>query len=206
MLLLKNNIEPYLTKEKPSHWKVILPFILPSHTVSDIEQILESKRDQKDFRLEVNLINEQPQGVEHYEEHEFSVRKFFEVIFERRFNITLLTTSSINHDPIINNLSNKADYEFLQVDHRMKWHEFLNDPIIIERSQFYSHHLTFKGRRLVKNVALVMEEENFDELYPDLSATSFEYEYLTRGKLTEKVSACSIKLPVGSIIHMTLTP
>lgn len=204
MTVLKNNITQYLTKVEPDRWKICLPFILPSHAITDIEQILESKKSRKNFRLEINLINQTPQDVEHYENHEYSVREFFEVIFERRFKITLLTVSSINHDPLINNLSNTSDYEFIQVDHRVKWHEFLNDPIIIERSQFYSHHLTFKGRRLVKNVALVMEKEDFDQLYSDLSQTNFEYEYLTRGTHTKEISACSVKLPIGSIIHMTL--
>lgn len=204
MKILISNIGRHLIKESPNHWRILLPFIVPEYAASDIEQILETKKGNPEFKLELTLISEQPKDVDHYEEHEYAVRELFERIFERRYKITLITVSGIDHDALLNN--KMEGYEYFKVDHFVSWTNFLKTTLTISSSQFYSHNLTFKGRRLPKNVSLVMEEDCFNEIYCDISGTNFEFEHLTKGTHEKEIAACSLKLPIGSIIHMTVRP
>jgi hypothetical protein len=200
----KTTIKECLIKDHRNHWRINLPFIAPEYVASDIEQILETKRKNPDFKLELNLIPEFPIGIDEYREHEKSVQNLFKRIMERRCKVSMFTISGISHDAIFNNKA--IDYDFFTNDDFITWGNFLNNIITIDSSLFYSHHLTFVGPLIPKHVSLVMEEPAFDEIYPDISGAGFEFEYLTKGTSVKEISACSVKLPIGSIIHMTLRP
>ncbi len=203
-ITIKNNTSKYLTKHHKNHWKISLPFITPEGTASDIEQILETKKDNPAFKLELNFIPESPIGIEEYHAHEKSVHELFKRIFERRYKITLFTVSSISHDAILNN--REAEYDIFTSDDFIRWDRFLTDIIIIDASLFHSAHLTFVGPLIPKHVSLVMEESVFDDMYEEISGACFEFENLTKGTHAKEISAYSLKLPLGSIIHMTVKP
>lgn len=206
MFAIKNNIKEYLIKRNRNHWEIRLPFIAPEHIVFDIEQILETHRKNHSFKLELFLIPEFPISIEEYHEHEKSVRNLFRKIIACKYIISMFTLSGMNHYPILNGMQPDSGYEYFTSDDFIAWEHFFDKIIIIDASLFYSYNLTYVGVLIPKHISLVMEASAFHEINSEISDAYFEFEDITKGVPPYEISAYSVKIPIGSIIHMILKP
>jgi hypothetical protein len=88
----------------------------------------------------------------------------------------------------------------------VRWDKFLEHVVLINQEQFHSYHASYIGADIIKQISLVMTDRSFDEIRDEIESATFEYEYYEAGSDRKKIPAYSVKLPIGSIIHMTLRP
>ncbi len=186
------NLEVSLIKQSLTRWEIKSPLIFPEYLIGEIEEILYKQRTNVDFELVIKLLHTPPFDYFEYQKHEESIDQLFKRILRHRYGIPFMVVSGANH-------YNISENEFYP------WEHFLDQVILLNQNHLKCIHEGYQGLN-VTHLRMVFERYNFEKITDDIICAYLEHDFFEKETQELIIPMCSVKIPLGSIIQITLTP
>lgn len=185
-------LESFLEKKSSTRWEITSPLIFPEPLIGKVEEILYEQRINPNFQLVIKLLSVQPFNYFEYQEHGKSIDQLFKRILRHQYGIPFMVVSGANH-------YNISENEFYP------WDRFLEQVILMNHNHLGCIHEGYQGLN-VTYLRMVFERYHFENITDDIICAYLEHDFFEKETPTLIIPMCSVKIPLASIIQITLTP